>query len=97
MQPAAVFERRQAGRFLFEVIDSGNIAEITAFQQWWMDENTADNKSAESLAFENQAIYEALSNWDSLGMFGLCIRLDGKIAGYALTAAQTEDYATGHI
>lgn len=53
---------------------------IELFDSW------CENKGFESVAFdeEREAVHELLNNWESLGVVGGCIRVDGKMVAFSL-------------
>jgi len=97
MKDAAIFERRFAGQFVLQRIDSGNIGEVVAFQDWWLSQNVKENGAPESLSLEHRGICEALENWDALPIHGVLIRFGDEIRGYTITLKQTDEYATSHV
>lgn len=53
---------------------------IALFDSW------CENKGFESVGFEEEreAVHELLNNWDSLGVVGGCVTVDGKMAAFSL-------------
>ncbi len=61
---------------------SADSAEVLAFQQEWMRVHDAAETNT-SLEGENRSIQMAMSRFDSLGLTGVVLRLDGRIVGYS--------------
>lgn len=85
-----LFYRKYAGRVMVETITPKIIPQILEFQQRWMDERMLRAADA-GLYEEDTAIRRELLEYQALGLFGIVIRVDGKVAGYAFGAPVSDD------
>lgn len=71
------FEKTYIDRVEIRRIEKEDLGDIYSFHRDWlsvMDEN-------EDLDYETEAIHEALEHFDELGLFGILIKVDGKLCG----------------
>lgn len=73
------FMKEYEGRFCYERIDHGNIAECLRFLDSW---KTADQSGF--LNFERDGIRRVFRYWDRLGCRGGLIRIDGEVKAFAI-------------
>ena len=85
-----LFYRRYSGRVTIEDITPNSISEILDFQHRWLKERMA-NGGDTGLCEEDIAIKKELSEYEALDLFGIIIRIDGSIAGYAFGVPVSED------
>lgn len=64
-----------------EIIDKKMIDEIADFQNLWMAERMSKGLS-HGLIEEDKAIKNGLSSYEKLGLFGMTMKVNGKMAGY---------------
>jgi len=74
-----------------ERITPGIVQECHAFIDEWCVENQCDEEGREELAREKIAARNAIQNIDTLNMSGVLVRVDGRMAAYAMGARLTED------
>ncbi len=76
-------------------IDESIIPELLSMQEDWcrLKECGADP----GLHQEDQAVYEALSNFDSLNCLGLAVLIDSKVQAFTLGETLNTDTAVIHI
>ncbi|MBO5564270.1 MAG: DUF2156 domain-containing protein [Lachnospiraceae bacterium] len=85
------FERDYAGRYTVSVIQTPEqIGEILPFQEWWMEEKTEHEEDVQ-LEREDESIRLGLAHFFELGLSGIIVYVDGKMAGYAYGAPLSED------
>lgn len=78
---ARICRRLYGGRLMIEPMNAANSGEVARFQtQWYGARRSAE---ARHLAAENRAILCALEHFDALGLSGLVIRLDGRVAAFS--------------
>jgi hypothetical protein len=78
---------RSYGRYTYEPISPSNLSEVSAFQQLQLEAERAREKSArrlELLEEENRAIALAAAGWEAIGLTGGLIRIDEKVAAFAI-------------
>ena len=80
------FIAENEGNYSFEPVCAENAQEILDFNARWDAEN-----EAEGIDDEAAAIRRAVTELDEIGMFGVALRLDGKIAAYALGSRMCTD------
>ena len=76
-------------------LDDGLVAQVLAMQQDWC--TLKDCASDVSLVNEDQAIYEALSNFGRLDYVGGAVLIEGKVEAFSLGEALGPDTAVIHI
>lgn len=82
----STFEREFAGRYEVRVIETQEeIEEIRPFQQWWKDAKMARETDVQ-LEREDESIRLGLDHFFELGLSGILLYIDGKLAGYAYGA-----------
>ncbi len=79
----------------YRALDEGLVARVLAMQQDWCA--FKDCASDLSLAGEDQAIYEALSNFGRLDYVGGAILVEGKVEAFSLGEPLNPDTAVIHI
>lgn len=79
--------------FTYEKISKDNIEDVRAFQREWT-KNRQDNAIIIS---ETMGIEELLNNYETLGLRGGVIKVDGKIVAYAIGEKLTENMGVIHI
>lgn len=72
------------------------IPEITAVQDLWL-EAKLDRLGVEQLAFENEAVAEALENFAALNLMGLGIRINGRMQGFTIGEPLNGDTFLVHL
>ena len=86
------FERDFGGRYEVRVIESEEDIElIRPFQKKWLEEKMMRDEDVQ-LERENEAIGLGLDHFFELGMSGIIVFIDGKVAGYAYGAPLSRDY-----
>ena len=73
----------------FESITPDHIPEIKTFNNQWNEEKQIPATSR--LNMENQALEEALQYYETLGLNGILLRVDQKIAAFAIGAPLNDD------
>ena len=74
------FTAANEGNFTFEAVGPENAAEVLAFNaEWDLEHGFSDDFRKEA-----EAIRRAVLDLERIGMVGVALRLDGKIAAYAL-------------
>ncbi|MBI5521342.1 MAG: DUF2156 domain-containing protein [Desulfarculus sp.] len=79
----------------YRPLDAGLVAQVLAMQQDWC--TLKDCASDVSLANEDQAIYEALSNFEALDFVGGAILVEGRVEAFSLGEALNPGTAVIHI
>ena len=67
----------------FELITKSNIEEILLFQERWFNEKVDITQDRESIKEEHSALNLAFRNFEYLDLFGIAIRINCQIEGYA--------------
>lgn len=80
------FWRQYSGRAETESIGRGNLEEVMDFQRRWQRENLHRNQAPGQLEGEHRSILNGLEYFEELGLRGVVIRIDGRIAGYGYGA-----------
>ena len=84
------FERDYGERCEIRLIETREqIEEIKVFQDWWMEKKIAHEEDVQ-LECEHEAIYRGLDHFHELGLSGIVVYIDEKIAGYAYGAPLSE-------
>ncbi len=83
------FSREFEGRWHFEAIGEGNIADVCEFQLKWCRKNNCDGDIA--LVQEQVSINMLLDNYFTLGCFGGILYLDGEAIAFTIASALSED------
>ena len=87
----ATFERQYAGRYRVRRIETQEqVNEIRPFQAWWKAEKMAREEDVQ-LEREDEAIRTGLAHFFELGLSGILVYIDGKLAGYAYGARLSDD------
>lgn len=73
---------RQYGEIRSEPITEENLLEVLAFQEQWLTENLEHGENG--LYDENRAVLACLQHFFKLDMFGCLLRVEGKVAAYAV-------------
>lgn len=76
------FMREYAERITISEIKAENIEEVREFQKNWM-ENNNKTESGQSLVLENRSINIALDSFEALGLKGIVIYIDNRVAAYS--------------
>ena len=84
------FFRDYGDRCSIENILPQHIEEIKEFQKKWLSDMLKDEEDVQ-LELENIAIGIGLDNFEKLGLSGIVIYIDGKMAGYAYGAPISDD------
>ena len=85
------FERDFAGRYEVKVIQTKEqLDEILPFQEWWIEEKIEHEEDVQ-LEKEDEAIRLGLAHFFELGLSGIIVYVDGKMAGYAYGAPLSKD------
>ena len=69
------------GHVKIEKITKDNIEDVRAFQRLWCD--NYDNKDAQPIEIENEAVRVGLDNFRALGLRGIVVYIDDEIKAYA--------------
>lgn len=80
---ARICRRLYGGRLAAEHMGPENLGEVAAFQRQWYAERHAASGLPDHLTGENRAVDCALKYFEELGLSGLVIRLDGRVAAYS--------------
>lgn len=87
----ATFEKQYAGRYAVRRIETPEqVDEIRPFQAWWKAMRMAREEDVQ-LEREDEAIQRGLTHFFELGLSGILIYIDGRLAGYAYGAPLSED------
>ena len=78
----------------FESLSLANIDEVIAINNLWYGNANKDDKG---LYFENLGINDALKHFDTLGLRGGLLRIDGEVAAFSFGENLDEDCALIHI
>ncbi len=82
----STFERDFAGRFeVRKITDPAQLDEIRPFQAWWKQARVHREEDVQ-LELEDRAIRVGLDHFFDLGLSGIILRIDGRLAGYAYGA-----------
>lgn len=74
--------------FDYQIISSANIAQLEQFVQEWYSHKAS---SITTFSYERKALFEALNNFDRLNLFGVLLRVDGKVIAFSLGSALCDD------
>jgi len=79
------FHSMYGDRYKFEKIDKNNIYECLHFSWEWRNvKGYGSDKSDESILEEFYVIKNFADNYEELGLFGGCIKIDGKIKAFTI-------------
>lgn len=85
------FERQYAKRFSVCRIETWEqVNEIRPFQAWWKAVKMAREEDVQ-LEREDESIQRGLDHFFELGLSGILVYIDGRVAGYAYGAPLSED------
>jgi len=87
------FKSAYAGRYEVEDISAANAGELRDFHHDWCKKNGCSG----ALKRESCAIDVALGEFDALGLLGLLLRVDGRIAAFSFASALNKDVADVHV
>lgn len=73
------FRENYEGRFAFEYVSKENRDEVLALNAQWDAENLGS-----AIGDEADAVERAINDLEKIGMFGVALRLDGRIVAFAL-------------
>jgi len=79
------FYRNFGDRTVIEPITPTHLDDILAFQRKWLRDYLGGEEDVQ-LDFENLAIQRGISHFSELGLSGIVVFVDGKLAGYAYGA-----------
>lgn len=85
------FFRDFGDRTVIKPIRPEYLDDILAFQKYWLEEYLADEIDVQ-LECENLAIQQGISQFNELGLSGIVVFVDKKIAGYAYGAPLSDDH-----
>ena len=77
------FMREYGERITISKITADNIEEVREFQKIWMANNNIKTKEQQSLFFENKSINIALDFFEALGLEGIVMYIDNRVAAYS--------------
>ena len=87
----ATFERQYAGRYeVCRIERPDQVEQIRPFQAWWKNLKMAREEDVQ-LEREDEAIRTGLSHFFELGLSGILVYIDGRLAGYAYGASLSDD------
>ena len=85
------FERDYGGRYAVRRIETAEqLEEIRRFQAWWKAEKNLRDAEDVQLELEDAAIRIGLAEFFELGLSGIIVYIDWRVAGYAYGAALSE-------
>lgn len=87
----STFDRQYAGRYVVQRIETAEqVDEIRPFQSWWKAERMAREEDVQ-LEREDESIRIGLEHFFELGLSGILVYIDDRLAGYAYGAALSDD------
>jgi len=75
------FFKRTYANYSFEEISDSNLAEVKAFYHKY---NDIVNKVSDIYMEEQGKTFEVLDNYDTYGLIGGCLRIDGQVAAFSI-------------
>ena len=71
---------------MFEPLTDANIPECIAMDNAWFAQRDSEMEAEEKkqLGYENDAVHDALRNFDALGLIGGLIRAGGQVVAFSL-------------
>lgn len=84
------FLRENEGHVEISQIKEKDFEDIRAYEKAWVEENYESNLD-NPLIFEQSAIDVALDNYNALKLFGIVVRIDGKLAGFTFGGELSEN------
>lgn len=88
------FKNEYEGRWCYEDISEDNLRDVFDFHLLWCTENS---EQGNEFWGETCAISIALKNFDSLGLRGGLIRIDGKVIAFTIGSAAHDEMFIVHI
>ena len=90
------FQKEYEGRFKIERMNDSHFIQIKDFtEKWYRIYSSPENQN--QLSAEKSALNFALDNFDQLGLDGIVILIDNKIAAYALGMKLNRTYYDGFM
>ena len=89
------FENDYAGRWSYEEVTDGNLADVWEFQERWCRKNDCGGDA--SLRDESIAITTLLNNREALGAYGGLLRVDGRVCAFTLGSPIGTDTIDIHV
>lgn len=82
------------GKVVVEPIEPGNTEACLHFLEEWCHERDCDADEQVDLACEKQAAINALNHFETFGLRGILLRIDGEVSAFGISAPLTRDMAT---
>lgn len=76
-------------------LNKDNVSDFFKLQEEWCQLRGCKKDS--SIYAESMAIKEALKHFEELNLFGVCVRIDGKIAGFSIGEKLNDDTFVEHF
>ncbi len=83
--------------WMFEPVGGDNLAQCGAMAAEWYRRQEAEGRMDATLRRERQAVEEALTHMDELGLVGGLIRAEGAVVAFALASRTTADCCNIHV
>jgi len=81
-----------------EEINDGNKAECCEMNENWCKINNVDSENAgKVIRHEFCAVKEGFDHFDELGLFGICVRIDGKIVAFTMGSEKNSEMFVTHF
>ena len=85
------FYRTYGDRTVIEPIGPAHLEDILKFQKCWLEDHLGSEEDVQ-LDCENLAIQRGISHFKELGLSGIVVFVDGRIAGYAYGAPLSDTH-----